>query len=146
MSPTQERLSVPVDNALIYIDQLDLHYLVERLSNQLKWPKKKAEDVVRQYKNFLRLMCKYPEQKTVPTPDIDEAWHNHILYTLQYTEDSKNIKGGYIHHHPKEMTHNKKVQKEIDKKMREAYVQTAVLYELEFAEPYYNESLLKDSW
>ena len=38
------------------------------------------------------------DQMIVPTKEIDEVWHNHILHTQRYTQDCQAIAGQYIHH------------------------------------------------
>lgn len=36
----------------------------------------------------------------VPTREIDEFWHNHILYTREYARDCECIFGKFLHHDP----------------------------------------------
>jgi hypothetical protein len=37
----------------------------------------------------------------VPTPEVDEVWHNFILHTKLYGEYCLNTFGKFIHHNPK---------------------------------------------
>lgn len=67
----------------------------------LKW---KHEDVVaicELYKKFLLLRKKYPiDVELVPSQEMDEIWHNHILDTKKYIEDCNSIFGFYLNHNP----------------------------------------------
>lgn len=134
------------EQACAYIDQLNLTYLVRRLVDKLHWTEAEAQDSVRQYKNFLKLMAKYENTSLTPTEKIDEAWHNHILFTLKYMEDSEHIVGRYIHHVPVEASGDPEIEAQNKKKMQQQVIETAVLYELEFDEPYFEKPLILDSW
>jgi hypothetical protein len=52
------------------------------------------------YRRFLKLCAKYPDAPIVPTEEVDEFWHLHILDTQRYGEDCKQIFGGMLHHDP----------------------------------------------
>lgn len=95
---------VSLERARAYLDQLDLGYIVKAMcapSYALpRWVESEAKHCERIYKNFLLLAKLHPNEAIVPTRQIDEFWHNHILYTKQYTEDCLNIFGHYFHHQP----------------------------------------------
>ena len=42
----------------------------------------------------------YPDEVLVPTKDMDEFWHMHILHTKFYMKDCQNLFGRYLHHTP----------------------------------------------
>lgn len=111
---------------------LDLRYIAASLVEKLKCSPEDAADTVRRYKNFLSLCQKYPQEKIVPTADIDEAWHTHILFTREYIRDCQAIFNHYLHHAPS-LHSETSLEKE---KMEEAYQRTAALYIQEFQEPY----------
>jgi hypothetical protein len=52
------------------------------------------------YRRFLKLCAKYPDAPIVPTEEVDEFWHLHILDTQRYGEDCEQIFGGMLHHDP----------------------------------------------
>ena len=87
-----------------YLQQLDLSYIARKMCSQHypmpQWQPALAEICIMLYKRFLWLLIKYPEAKLVPTRDMDEVWHNHILYTKNYTQDCLSLFGRYIHHVP----------------------------------------------
>ncbi len=118
--------------AINYINSLDLSYLSERLVNKHQWELKDAEDSVRRYKNCLILLVKYPGTAFIPTPDIDEVWHAHILHTKEYLRDSKEIFGRFLHHDPV----TTKTTDERKQEMNHNYIKLAQLYEREFHELY----------
>jgi hypothetical protein len=64
----------------------------------LGWTAKKANQVERKYKNFLRLIAL--GKTCVPTIDVDMIWHEHILRTKKYYRECMEIFGRFIHHDP----------------------------------------------
>ncbi|MBP7075217.1 MAG: glycine-rich domain-containing protein-like [Rhabdochlamydiaceae bacterium] len=123
-----------------YIKNLDLEYLEKRLTDRYKWPSENASEAVRRYKNFLLLLLKYPNEVLAPTPDIDEAWHNHILFTREYMRDCQAIFGNYLHHAP---SRNSPEEKKV---MLEAQSRSSDLYIQEFNEPYLLELDIAAFW
>lgn len=123
------------------IDRLDLTDIQKRLVEKEKWSPEDAAEAVRRYKNFLLLLCKYPDQVLAPAPDMDEAWHAHILFTRKYMEDCQNIFGEYLHHTPAQSS-----DEEENKAMEKAQVRTANLYLKEFHESYFLELNVSTFW
>ncbi len=64
------------------------------------WLKSEVNEACLLYKNFLFLNYKYPDKQIVPSEDIDEFWHNHILDTRKYKIDCEKIFGSYLDHYP----------------------------------------------
>lgn len=97
-----------IDAAIAYIQALNLDYIIDKMTADdyplPRWTLEDAKKCCQLYKNFLILHVKYLPQPLVPTREIDEFWHNHILYTQRYTEDCLNIFGHYLHHQPAEPT------------------------------------------
>ena len=52
------------------------------------------------YRKFLLLSHLYPEQSLVPTREIDQVWHCHILDTEKYRQDCQHLFGRFIDHWP----------------------------------------------
>lgn len=83
------------------IEAIDLSQVVVRLVKNEKWRRYEAEEACQQYRRFLFLLKKYDAAGTLsPSLDIDEVWHNHILFTQQYHRDCELIFGNYLHHNP----------------------------------------------
>jgi len=99
-----------LNKAINYINDLDLSYLVRKITDQNyflpRWTEEDALLGLRLYKNFLILSRKYPDEIFVPSKEIDEFWHNHILATRQYHQDCEAIFGYYYHHDPMNLQNN----------------------------------------
>jgi hypothetical protein len=93
-----------LEQARSYLDSLDLNYIVDAMCADSyalpRWLKADAQHCCQLYKNFLWLQKKYAPQAMVPTREIDEFWHNHILFTKNYFDDCLQLFGYYLHHEP----------------------------------------------
>ncbi len=87
---------------------LDLQYIADLMcSNEYflpKWQPEQAITCLKLYKNFLWLNIKFPGKKFVPTKEIDEFWHNHILHTENYMNNCALLFGKYLHHKPSKIS------------------------------------------
>lgn len=117
--------------AKLYLAQLDLSYVTAFMASERyplpRWTLADAEACGRLYKNFLWLNKKYPDQALVPSKEIDEYWHNHILYTRLYVRDCGHIFGHYLHHEPQGLD-------EDPQSLIDQYIHTKALYLAEFGE------------
>lgn len=85
------------------LSNLDLSPIAFKLSKAHdgpRWSLQKTREAVKWYKNFLYLTMKHPTKALVPTRDIDEVWHYHILDTKKYIDDCEYLIGRYLHHFP----------------------------------------------
>lgn len=82
------------------ISTLDLEATKYKLILEQGWSLDKADQVEVQYKAFLAIARAFPDDETVPTQDIDEMWHTHILDTRKYMADCFAVFGTYLHHYP----------------------------------------------
>jgi hypothetical protein len=64
------------------------------------WTREFAERMELEYKRFLTLRAKYPQEPLAPGKDVDRFWHAHILDTQKYVEDCERVFGHYLHHFP----------------------------------------------
>jgi hypothetical protein len=92
MSPTQK--------GVLAIEKLDLASIMDKLRTKDGFDVRRAEHTVRQYRQFLKMALKNPNNIMVPNEDVDIAWHHHILDTQAYIRDSFAIFGQYLHHNP----------------------------------------------
>ena len=103
---TLNQRSPTLEHAKRYLDELSLAYIVKAMCSENyplpSWTEQEARHCEKLYKNFLLLFKYYPNENLVPTRQIDEFWHNHILYTKQYHHDCQHIFGHYLHHQPAE--------------------------------------------
>jgi len=93
------------------IANLDLGYLGRKLldddaleaarrNGERLWDEERVERALHEYKQFLALMYWNPVAVLVPSEDIDEVWHTHVLYTSRYQADCETIFGRFQHHFP----------------------------------------------
>src|ERR1700722_4186350 len=122
-----------LEKAIAYIKALDLSHLVKKITHKNyflpRWTEEDALFGIHLYKNFLILLRKYPKKTFVPTREIDEIWHNHILATKQYHQDSQAVFGYYYHHDPTDPDDN-----EMHEKLVTLFEQTKIFYFKEFGE------------
>jgi hypothetical protein len=64
------------------------------------WSREQADYNELEYKRFLVLLAKYPDQSIAPTTEVDKFWHGHILDTMKYAEDCETVFGYFLHHFP----------------------------------------------
>lgn len=82
------------------IETLDLEPIKFKLMKENGWPIDQVNEVEKQYKGFLHICKNYTNLDVMPTKNIDEFWHTHILDTEKYMDDCDNIFGHYLHHYP----------------------------------------------
>ncbi len=85
----------------IYIYSIDFKKIIYKMVKQQNWFEDDALETSKLYRNYLFLVKKYGEKvNLIPSSDIDEFWHNHILDTQNYVSDCNAIFGNYLHHYP----------------------------------------------
>lgn len=88
-------------NKLESIAKIDLEQVKLKLMQRLGWSREKVEFHAWEYVQFLH---QFVGDKSVkarpPNNNMDEVWHQHILYTRKYAEDCKRFLGFHLHHEP----------------------------------------------
>jgi hypothetical protein len=64
------------------------------------WSRAHADAVEFEYRRFLHLAKKFPNEQAAPLLDVDVFWHYHILDTMKYATDCEQIFGYFLHHFP----------------------------------------------
>jgi hypothetical protein len=64
------------------------------------WSREYADRIELDYKRFLTLLVRFPDETVAPTKDVDKFWHGHILDTMKYAEDCERVFGYFLHHFP----------------------------------------------
>lgn len=115
-------------------DSLNFDYLIKRVVYMHGYSRKQAEKLSHQYKNFLFLIKKYDgHEKIIPSQEIDDFWHEHILYTVQYRKDSEMFLGKYLEHKPDTPWRGREVLEEYERQ----FSRTQELYKKEFGDYIY---------
>ena len=114
------------------VEELDLQPVWKQLVNRKGWEPSRANLAERRYRRFFYLLSADLGLRGVPTPEIDEFWHQHILNTRKYSLDCKNLRGSYLHHLPASGDDNA----DEHNMMEAAYIDMWVAFESLFGEPY----------
>jgi len=124
-------MQTSLEQARDYLEQLDLSYIANKMCDASyplpRWRPELIKVCEKLYKRFLWLNVKYPGHGLVPTLEIDEFWHNHILYTKDYTNDCQQLFGHYLHHQPSDGND--------EEQLLSGFEITKQLYTKEFNEP-----------
>ena len=64
------------------------------------WSRDEVDWYELQYRRFLTLMARYPDEVIVPDTNVDKFWHAHILDTMKYADDCQQVFGHFVHHFP----------------------------------------------
>ena len=81
-------------------DQQDALTFTQRLARENNWSLEFARRVVGEYRRFLFLALRAGHPVT-PSDEIDQAWHQHLVYTKSYWEElCQGILGRPLHHGP----------------------------------------------
>lgn len=116
-----------------YINAINFAPIVNRIVKEKGWLHEEVLQIVELYKRFLFLQRKYGDHfRLVPTPEIDEVWHAHILYTKEYHDDCEQLFGKYFYHAPEEPMSKQALPKELN--MEKCFSDTQELYFKEFGE------------
>lgn len=95
----------PLGEVIAAIQALDLESVkVRAMDPELGegWTREYADSVALAYKHFLIIAVKNQEsaEEILPSKDVDEFWHTHILQTMKYADDCQKVFGTFLHHNP----------------------------------------------
>jgi hypothetical protein len=82
-----------------YLDLSTIATQLMKSSTGPNWTKTQTVKAIAQYLTFLYLADCYPHLQLVPSSEIDQVWHYHMLDTRKYGEDCQML-FGHIHHFP----------------------------------------------
>jgi hypothetical protein len=93
-----------IQEQLCRVDELDLDPVVFKLMHpgpgEAELPLAEADDAVGLYRCFLKLCVLYPAWAIVPTHQLDQVWHTHMLDTAKYRADCDRVFGRFLDHFP----------------------------------------------
>jgi hypothetical protein len=102
-----------------------------------EWSEEKAILGELEYKRFLTLIKRYPDEKFVPNKLMDEMWHRHILDTAAYRKDCRDVFGVFIDHYPYYGLNGVEDKANLD----QDFLKTKVLYQINFGEEMDREAM-----
>lgn len=91
------------------------------------WSREYADAVEFEYRRFLYLMKKFPNEQAAPLFEVDVFWHYHILDTMKYADDCEAVFGYFLHHFPYVGLRGEEdleLHHRVGERMRELYEQT----------------------
>jgi hypothetical protein len=107
------------------------------------WSRTECEEAELEYKRYLTLNIRYEERAIVPTKQIDDFWHYHILDTRAYHRDCQEVFGEYFHHFP---YFGMRGEEDADN-LERSFMETVELYEREFGQAMLrNNAEARDCW
>jgi hypothetical protein len=117
------------DHNFEVIEALDLVAIKAKLMHKggKNWTLERATTVEREYRRFLYLMKKFPNEPTSPLVDVDTFWHYHILDTAKYAADCQRVFGYFLLHFPyvgMRGEEDEKALQRMGERMRAIYEQT----------------------
>lgn len=101
--PNMRLLQQDVLRAMEAVNSIDLTMVKLKLMDEeegLGWTEAYADFVEGRYRRYLCMVFMRRDGANVPTKDIDQFWHQHILATKAYAEDCHRVFGEFIHHFP----------------------------------------------
>jgi hypothetical protein len=99
MNQNQEELWKKLQS-YVFDDPNSKHPFSLKLAKENHWSPKFTARVIEEYRRFLLLLAT-AGHLVVPSDEIDQTWHTHILYTQEYFENfCPNVIGKPLHHGP----------------------------------------------
>lgn len=92
--------SLSIDDRLQQIDWRPIAFKLTDRTHGLGWSIERATRAIRGYLQFLKAIDQHPTAALVPSQDVDEVWHCHLLDTHKYAADCQWLFGRFIHHNP----------------------------------------------
>src|SRR5712664_4303926 len=123
----------PTEQIIAAIQALDLDPIKVKLMDPEEgqgWSREYVDQMAIEYKRFLTLSVKYPQETIAPSKNVDKFWHGHILDTMKYAEDCEQVFGYFLHPFPYFGMRGA----DDAAALAEAGRQTALLYEQQFGE------------
>lgn len=99
----KEKVTPKEVSLLTKLEALDLDPIKVKLMDAEEgygWTREQADTAANAYKQLLFINAKYDGNSIVPTKLVDNVWHQHILDTRKYAEDSQELFGRFLHHFP----------------------------------------------
>ena len=83
------------------LEKYDLWFVIERLERKKFFPLAQIEQAVVEFKRYVALIGLGYTGLSMRSYQVDEVWHNFILFTHEYDEFCRHTVGQFIHHAPR---------------------------------------------
>src|ERR1700754_2463814 len=98
--PDHVHLSADQLDRLRVIEDYDLWFIVERVREKGTLSAQQADEAVTEFRKYMALVALGNPELGMHSSEVDEIWHNFILFTREYAEFCHRICGHMIHHRP----------------------------------------------
>jgi hypothetical protein len=85
---------------LCAIEEYDLWFVIERVEKKGAIAPHLIGEAVKEFKKYMALIALGYTEIGMSSQEIDEVWHNFILFTREYAEFCDKVCGKIIHHRP----------------------------------------------
>lgn len=85
---------------LCAIESYDLWFVAERLKKDGAVELHLIDQAIKEFKRYMALVALGYRELAMISQEVDEVWHNFILFTREYGYFCKRIFGEFIHHTP----------------------------------------------
>lgn len=89
-----------IDRRLQAIDWGPIAFQLTDHHAGLGWSCERAAHALAGYLQFLRAIALFPQSPLVPSQEVDQVWHCHLLDTQKYAADCQFLFGRFINHNP----------------------------------------------
>jgi hypothetical protein len=98
---TKKMCGSSIDNVMNQVNNIDLSKVKRRvLKTNTQWTEARTDAAIAEYRKFLCIAKIMSDSPIAPCADVDEIWHTHILFTMDYASDCENLFGCFLHHQP----------------------------------------------
>lgn len=93
-------LSAEQTNRLRIIEEYDLWFVTERVAQKRTLAADRIPETTIEFKKYIALVVLGHVNLGMHSPEVDEIWHNFIVFTREYGEFCQRVAGQMIHHRP----------------------------------------------
>ncbi len=87
-------------NAILELNLEPIKVKLMHVESGEGWSLARVNFVEGEYRRFLELAKRFPDEEVACSKDVDIFWHYHILDTRKYAQDCEQIFGYFLHHFP----------------------------------------------
>jgi hypothetical protein len=100
MTKTQNKTPEQMVEAVFALDLDPIKFKLMDKKEGEGWSRVEADYHELEYRRYLALLAKYPDEVIAPDSSVDTFWHAHILDTMKYAQDCDTVFGYFLHHFP----------------------------------------------
>jgi hypothetical protein len=83
------------------IQNYDMWFVAERLERKKSVPHDRIDVAISEFKKYIALIVLGSKGIAMISKEVDEVWHNFILFTHEYANFCQEVVGEFVHHVPR---------------------------------------------